>query len=166
MFLNRLNSTEIKEIRRFTQFSSFNQPTSFLATRQVFCWERSCGVGLWLPVTSVLSVAVVGSCLFFIFALAMLQSQESKYFCPFCNHFLKKSEPLGFCLRWGYLAFNFVSSAFSGLVTLSSISFCSSMEAVPGTSMNILLTMWRRHQKEKQLPGNQGCPAAWLPQVC
>ena len=126
-------------IRRFMQFSSFNQSAGLLATRDGFRWGRSCGVGMWSPVTSVLLGAAVGSCLFFIFALAMLYSPESKSFCPFCNHFLKKSEPLGFCPRWGYLAFNLASSAFSGLVTLSSISFCFSTEAASGTSGDILL---------------------------
>lgn len=68
-------------MRIIMQFSCSRQPASLLATRDGFRCGRSCGVGIWSPVTSVLSGAAVGSCLFFIFALAMLQSPESKYFC-------------------------------------------------------------------------------------
>lgn len=41
---------------------------------------------------------------------------------PFCSLFLRKSEPPGLAPILGYLAFNLASSAFSGLITLSSIS--------------------------------------------
>lgn len=50
-----------------------HQPASLLATREGFLWGRSCGVGMWSPVISVFSgAAVVGNCLFLIFAFAML----------------------------------------------------------------------------------------------
>lgn len=42
---------------------------------------------------------------------------------PFWSLFLRRSEPPGFVPRLGYLAFNLASSAFSGLMTLSSSSF-------------------------------------------
>lgn len=48
---------------------------------------------------------------------------DNKELTPFWSLFLKKSEPPGFWPRWGYLAFNFASSTFSGLITLSSISW-------------------------------------------
>lgn len=57
------------------------QPASLLVTKEDFLWGRSCGVGMWSPVTRFLSGPATGSCLFFILALAMLQSPESKYFC-------------------------------------------------------------------------------------
>lgn len=47
-------------------------PASLLVTREDFRWGRSCGVGMWSPVTRFLSGPALGSCLFFILALAML----------------------------------------------------------------------------------------------
>lgn len=47
-------------------------PASLLVTSEDFLWGRSCGVGMWSPVTRFLSGPALGSCLFFILALAML----------------------------------------------------------------------------------------------
>lgn len=38
---------------------------------------------------------------------------------PFCNLFIRKSEPPGLCARLGYLAFSLASSAFTGLAFFS-----------------------------------------------
>lgn len=112
MFLNRLNSTEIKEIRRFIQFSSFNQPTSLLATRQVFCWERS-RVGLWLPVTSCLICSCSRKLLVLHFCFSHVAISRIAIFVLSAIIFLKIWTSLGFCLRWGSLAINSTFSAFS-----------------------------------------------------
>lgn len=58
---------------------------------------------------------------------------------PFWSLFLKKSEPPGFWPRWGYLAFNFASSAFSGLITLSSISWKTISDTVSETYSSVHL---------------------------
>lgn len=47
-------------------------PASLLVTSEDLRCGRSCGVGMWSPVTRFLSGPALGSCLFFIFALAML----------------------------------------------------------------------------------------------
>lgn len=64
---------------------------------------------------------------------------DNKELTPFWSLFLRKSEPPGFWPRWGYLAFNFASSAFSGLNTLSSISWKTVSDTVSETSNNVYL---------------------------
>lgn len=61
----------IKEKEK-TPWECAGYPTSLLVTREDFLWGRSCGVGMWSPVTRFLSGPAAGSCLFLIFALAML----------------------------------------------------------------------------------------------
>lgn len=51
---------------------SAGYPASLLVTSEDFRCGRSCGVGMWSPVTRFLLGPALGSCLFFIFALAML----------------------------------------------------------------------------------------------
>lgn len=51
---------------------SAGYPASLLVTSEDLRCGRSCGVGMWSPVTRFLSGPALGSCLFFIFALAML----------------------------------------------------------------------------------------------
>lgn len=51
---------------------STGYPASLLVTSEDFLCGRSCGVGMWSPVTRFLSGPALGNCLFFIFALAML----------------------------------------------------------------------------------------------
>lgn len=58
------------------------------------------------------------------------QGQFQLNYTPFWSLFLRRSEPPGFVPRLGYLAFNLASSAFSGLMTLSSSSFKTTMYRV------------------------------------